>query len=216
MWSSDYMAVGKDKLLKTLDEMALFKLAWNVEPTETAAGVVKHARQLVERMGRKPLVWKYDHGSAFMSKEFQEFLAQNRIVPYPIPPRAPWANGRTERDNREVRNWLIPAEKQALTGRALEADIDEGMLMLNYVKPRGVPAFRTSAAAYFDQPAIDEPDRERFLAELEELKKEFGGPSWRERSHRKAVRVLLQKLGLYAEWERSENVKRFEACYVPS
>lgn len=214
MWSSDFMAVGGFKLLKTLDEMSRFKLAWNIVPTETAASVVEHARQLIERMGRKPLAWKFDHGSAFMSKEFQTFLAQHEIVPYAIPPRAPWANGRTERDNKEIRNWLIPVEKQLLSAAELERDIDEGMLALNYVKPRAVLGFTTSASTYFAESGIEEPDRKRFIAELVLLKNNFNESSSSERVHRKAVRVLLQKWGLYAEWLRSENVNRLEAGYV--
>lgn len=216
MWSSDFMAVHGVKLLKTLDEMSRMKLAWNLAPTETAEAVVKHAKDLITRTGHKPLIWKYDHGPAFTSREFQAFLAENGIVPYPIPPRAPWANGRTERDNREVRNWLIPLENRQLTEKELEADIDEGMMMLNFVKPRSVLGYRTSASLYFGMPTVDERDREDFSARLAELKNQFHGPSWRQRLHRKAVRELLQKWGLYAEWERSENVKRLEACYVPS
>lgn len=215
MWSSDFTELpGKSKLLKTLDEMSRFKLAWQIEPSETAASVVEHARQLLERMGRKPLVWKFDHGSAFTSREFQAFLEKNDIVPYVIPPRAPWANGRTERDNKEIKNWLIPVENSKLDVTKLDREIDEGMLMLNYVKPRAVLGFRTSAAVYFAKPEIETLDHKRFIAELVELKNQFNESRFRERAHRKAVRMLLQKWGLYAEWERSENVKRLEADYV--
>lgn len=214
MWSSDFVALGGCKLLKTLDEMSRFKLAWNIVPTETAASVVEHARQLIERMGRKPLAWKFDHGSAFISKEFQAFLAEHEIVPYPIPPRAPWANGRTERDNREVRGWLIPVETKQLGVVELEREIDDGMFALNYLKPRAVLSFTTSASTYFEKPAIHEPDRARFIAELETLIDKFDESRSTERVHRKAVRMLLQKWGLYQEWERSENVKRLRPDHV--
>ena len=215
MWSSDFtqMPDGR-KLLKTLDEMSRYRLAWDMAPTETAHAVVEHARQLIERMGRRALIWKYDHGSAFTSQVFQDFLAEMRIVPYAIPPRAPWANGRTERDNKEVKNWLIPVERMQLTGDELERDVDDGMLMLNYVKPRSVLGFRSSASVYFEKPEIAEPDRERFFAELEAAKGEFDEPRGSERLHRKAVRILLQKWGLYEEWDGSENVNRLEASCV--
>lgn len=215
MWSSDFMELpGKSKLLKTLDEMSRFKLGWNIVPSETAASVVAHGEDLIARMGRKPLVWKFDHGSAFMSAAFQGFLAKNEIVPYATPPRAPWANGRMERDNKEVHNWLIPVEKQQLSDGELDRDIDEDMLMLNYVKPRAVLGFRTSASVYFTKPGIEEPDRKRFIAELAELKNQFDESRWSERVHRRAVRVLLQRWGLYEEWLEAENVKRLEACCV--
>jgi transposase InsO family protein len=211
MWSSDFMELpDKRKLLKTIDEASRFKLAWDVVESETAKSITEQARQLIARMGRKPLVWKFDHGAAFTSRSFKAFLAEQEIVAYPIPPRAPWANGRIERDNKELQNWLAPAGQ--LGGEELERDIDAGMLLLNYVKPRAVLGYRSSAAVYFKKTEIAEPDRAQFIAELAELKRELGNAS--ERVHRKAVRLLLQKWGLYEEWERSENVKRLEACYV--
>lgn len=215
MWSSDFTEVpGKKKLLKTLDEMSRFKLGWEIVPSERPADVVEHARQLIARMGRKPLVWKFDHGSAFMSNAFQTFLAQNEIVPYPIAPRAPWANGRTERDNKEIKNWLIPVEKSQMSVEELDADVDDGMLMLNYVKPRSVLGFRTSASAYFAKPVVEELDRSRFIAELNALKNQFDESRWSERVHRRVVRTLLQRWGLYEEWLESENVKRLDEVHV--
>lgn len=213
MWSSDYVDQGGRKLLKTLDEASGYKLGWDMEKCETAEGLVAHARGIIERMGRKPLLWKFDHGPAGESAMFKRFLAENGITAYATAPRAPWTNGRTERDNREVRNWLIPVEGR-LEGQALERDIDEGMLMLNYVKPRAVLGYRTSASTYFSMPGIGELDCRRFAAELVELKNQFGESRDSERVNRKAVRMLLQKWGLYEEWERSENVKRLGVGYV--
>ncbi|MDD5630340.1 MAG: transposase family protein, partial [Elusimicrobia bacterium] len=201
MWSSDFMELpDKSKLLKTLDEMSRYRLGWELVKSESAQDLVVHAWQIIERMGRKPLVWKFDHGSAFMSQAFRAFLADQQIVPYPIPPRAPWVNGRTERDNKEVRNWLIPVEKRQLDAQAWEREIDEGMWMLNFIKPRAVLGFKSSASVYFEQPAIPEPDRVSFLAELRRLKTESGKSFNSERIHRKAVRRLLQDWKLYEEW----------------
>lgn len=214
MWSSDYVDVGNGKLHKTLDEMARFRLGWEIVKSETAAGAVKHAQQTIERMGRSPLVWKFDNGSAYASKDFQGFLAENRIVPYAIPPRSPWVNGRTERDNKEVRNWLIPLENMALPVDQLERDVDDGMLMLNYVKPRWVLGYRTSAAVYFGTPGVEDLDRERFIAELVELRNQFGESRWSGRLHRKAVRMLMQKWGLYEESFEARVVNRLEADRV--
>lgn len=213
MYSSEYIDLGGRKLLKTLDEASGYKLGWDMAGEETAESLVSHARGIIERMGRKPLIWKFDHGAAGKSAVFKRFLAENGIVAYPTAPRAPWTNGRTERDNKEVRNWLIPMEGR-LEGQELERDIDEGMLMLNYVKPRAVLEYRSSASTYFSMPGIEELDRRRFAAELVELKNQFGESRNSERVHRRAVRTLMQKWGLYEEWERSENVKRLGAGYV--
>lgn len=202
MWSSDFteLANGR-KLLRTMDERSRFRLAWDIADSETAQAVEIHAEDLIARMGRAPLVWKFDHGSAFMSEAFQAVLARHGIIPYPIPARAPWANGRTERDNREIKNWLLGMPNEA----DLERDIDEGMLMLNYVKPRAVLGYRTSASVYFGANGVEPAQRRRFLESLASAKANSG--VWNERLHRQEVRRLLQGSGLYREWDAGRSAE---------
>lgn len=195
MWSSDYVEQPDGrKLLKTLDEASRYRLGWDAASGETAASVVVHARQIIERMGRVPLVWKYDHGPAFTSKAFQALLAEHGIAGYPIPPRAPWANGRTERDHQEIRNWLAPMT--GLTGEALDRDIDEGMLTLNFVKPRAVLGYKTSAKVYFEDRGVEQSKQIEFR---EQLRRRLAG-SQDERLRRTEIRAILAELGLYEEW----------------
>lgn len=200
MWSSDFMELpDKRELIKTLDETSRFRLGWDVSQTETAQSAVCHAEDIFRRMNKVPLVWKYDHGSAFISKEFQDFLAYYKILPYPIPPRSPWAQGRIERDNREIQNWLIPLENKILTPDQWNREIDDGMWMLNFIKPRAVLDFRTSANVYYNTDGIEEIDREWLRLDLEDIKCQLVGYSG-EKLQRKAVRQLLQNWGLYEEW----------------
>jgi len=204
MWSSDFKDLpGGWKLLKTLDEMSRYKIGWDILDSESAEVLVKHARELVESMGRTPLVWKFDNGGAFKSEAFQAFLKEQSIIPFPIPPRAPWVNGRTERDNQEVANWLLPLEGREITREKLQRDLDEGMLMLNYVKPRAVLGYRKSADVYFNTPGVEEMDREWLKLDVDgakcELKWDFGKENWN--IHRKAVRAVLKKWMLLEEWE---------------
>lgn len=207
MWSSDFVEQPDGrKLLKTLDEASRYRLGWDAADTETAAAVVAHAGRIIERMGRGPLVWKYDHGSAFTGKAFQALLAEHGIAGYAIPPRAPWANGRTERDHQEIKNWLVPTS--GLTGQALDKDIDEGMLMLNFVKPRAVLGYKTSAKAYFEDPGVAEFKKIEFR---EQLRMNLAGSS-DERLRRREIRAILSEFGLYEEWlqdaKRSGSVNR--------
>ena len=208
-WSSDFTEVpGKRKLLKTLDEHSRYRPGWDICP-ETAEAVVAHAEGLVACMGRAPLVWKYDHGSAFMSGKFQNFLRQHEIIGYPTQRRAPWTNGRTERDYREIKNWLIPVSAE-VSDRELEQEVREGLLMLNNTKPRAVLGFKTSASIYHNCNGIQRLDRKEIWKMLEEIKSSLG-PLKGERLHRKAVRELLKRLGLYEEWEvggTAESVNR--------
>jgi transposase InsO family protein len=214
MWSSDFVRLGWGWLLmRTVDEMSGFRLGWDLCRGETAEAAVAHARSIIKRMGRTPLVWKFDHGSAFTSRAFQELLAGLRIVAYPTQPHAPWSNGRVERDHQDVHAWLIPLVAAGVepTRQALEADIDEGMLTFNYVKPRAVHGFRKSAEVYFDEETklvTDEGVRDRLHSAIFEIAMSLGAENaeamkrrTREQLHRKSVRLALQRLGLYEEWD---------------
>lgn len=215
MWSSDYTGLpGGRKLLKTMDEMARHRPGWDI-CRETAKAAVKHGEGLVACMGRAPLVWKYDHGSPFTSKLFQEFLRRHGIIGYPTQARAPWTNGRTERDNREIKNWMIPVGED-VGDRELEKEVNEGIFMLNYIKPRAVLGYKTSADVYFHGQGVEHLDKSVVAAQLEGIKEEFA-PLKGERLHRKAVRELLKRLRLYEEWEsnrKAESVNRIGQKYV--
>lgn len=210
-WSSDFTELpGGRKLLKTLDEYSRYRPGWDICP-ETAEAVVAHAEGLVACMGRAPLVWKYDHGSAFMSGKFQEFLRQHGIIGYATQRRAPWTNGRTERDNKEIKNWLIPVADE-VSDSELDREVREGLLMLNNVKPRAVLDLKTSASVYDSCNGIEHLDRDEIWRMLEGIKAGLA-PLKGERLHRKAVRELLKELGLYEEWEvcrTAESVNRID------
>ncbi len=200
MWSSDFMKLPDGReMIKTMDEMSLFRLGWDAEKTETAELAVRHADSIRQRMGRWPLIWKYDHGSPFTSHLFQGLLARHKILAYPIPPRSPWVNGRNERDNREVRNWLIAVETAKLSAAEFDRDIDDGMMMLNYVKPRAVLSFRKSAEVYFKAPGIEEIPRDEFIAKVMEYEAQIGMMGT-ERTRRKAIRMAMQYWEVYEEW----------------
>lgn len=214
MWSSDFTHIGWGwLLLRTLDERSGYILGWDLVRSEDSIAVLEHAQSIVECMGRGPLVWKYDHGSAFTSDVFQSFLEGEGIVPYPIAPRAPWTNGRTEREHQEIHNWLLPLEGRELDKAELERDIADGMLARNYVKPRACLGFRKSAEVYFGKDAeleVGEELRGWLAQEIINAKSALGAADpeevyeikrKEERRHRKAVRVALNKLGLYEEWD---------------
>jgi len=200
MWSSDFVRLGWGWLLiKTIDEMSGFRLGWELCRSETAEAAVAHARSIIARMGRAPLVWKYDHGSAFTSDAFQKLLSCHKIVPYPTHPRAPWTNGRVERDHQEILNWLIAFEGKEVTRELLEREIDEGMWMLNYIKPRAVLGFKKSAEVYFKALGIGEIPRDEFLGKVMEYEAQIGMMGT-ERTQRKAIRMAMQYWEVYEEW----------------
>lgn len=215
MWSSDFVNIGWGwLLLKTMDEMSGMLLGWDLVRSEDSLGVLEHAESIIARLGRAPLVWKFDHGSAFMSEMFLGMvLEEHEIVPYPIAARSPWVNGRVERDHQEVHNWLIPLAGKELSREQLEREIDEGMLVRNYIKPRACLGFRKSAEVYFSADAALKADAETrgYLAQhISDEKCRLGAadPSEvyeirrsGERLHRRAVRTALQEMQLYEEWD---------------
>lgn len=203
MWSSDYMKLEDGlEVLKTIDECSRYRPGWELLDGERGQDVVEHAVSLLGRMGRAPLVWKHDNGGPFKSEEFQTFLAEHTIISYPTRPRAPWTNGRVERDNQDVQGWLLPMREKGLSRTEWEKELDDGMLMLNYIKPRAVLGYRRSADVYFNTPGVEEFDRRALLERLDEIKCEMGWDGRHKNNplHRRAVKQLLSEFGLYVEW----------------
>ena len=113
----------------------------------------------------------------------------------------PGSTARTERDNKEIQNWLIPVWDKGLSDAELEREVDEGMLMLNYIKPRMVLGYQTSAQVYFTKESmVEDADRDWLLDQLQQIKDRLW-PMSGERLQRKAVRMWLQQMGFYEEWE---------------
>ena len=196
MWSSDCTETDSGKLiLKTLDEKTGFTLGYDVVRSENAEDITGHAENIIARFGRAPLVWKYDNGPGFKSRMFGNTLARHGVIPYPIHRRSPWTNGRTECSHKDVHRWLIPAEEAGLTGNEFMRDLNEGMVMLNYLKPRAVLGFKTAAREYFDDKGVTEYDRARLWKEVEKIHGYFV-----KYNHRRVVRIAMQRLGLYEEW----------------
>lgn len=208
MWSSDCTETDSGKLLlRTIDEKTGFTLGYDIVRSENAEEITKHAENVIARFDRAPLVWKYDNGPAFKSKMFGNLLVQHEIIPYSIHRRAPWTNGRTECSHKDVHRWLIPAEAKGLTGNEFMKDLNEGILMLNYLKPRAVLGYETAAKAYFNDKGVTEYYRTKLWKEVEDIQKNFV-----QYNHRKVVRVAMQKVGLYEEWivnkKEAESVNR--------
>lgn len=235
MWSSDFVRIGWGwLLLTTMDEHSGYVLGWDLVRSESSIAVIEHAQAILDRMGRAPLAWKYDHGSGFTSELFQGMLENERIIPYPIAARSPWVNGRTERDHQEVHNWLIPVAGRELSREEIEKELDEQMLVRNFIKPRACLEFKKSAEVYFGADAVIEAEKEvrewleqavqeqRSLLGAADCTQVYEIKKSGERLHRKAVRAALQQLGLYEEWDTAapegavvtETVNRSEASNV--
>jgi transposase InsO family protein len=220
MYSSDFVRAAKGRLFaNTTEEAAFFGLGWDLVRSESAKAAKRHGEGIIEKMDKTPLVWKFDLGGGFNSAEFMGLLDERQILPYPLPPRAPWVQGRVERGHRDVRNWLIPVDAANISDEELEKEFDEGYYMFNFVKPRTTLGYKTSAEIYHTMQGVEDIDREALRRRVDELKcsmQKEGGGVWR--IHRSAIRQALQELGLYEEWQLvpkgAETVNRLARSYV--
>lgn len=198
MWSSDGTKGGV--LLKTLDESSLYKLGWDLVEGEKPESVLAHIKGILASTEARPLIWKFDRGSAFRNKDVRNLLTEHGIVPYYTARRTPWTNGRTENDNGKILKWLAAGPSRYGSGETLRRDIDEGIFMLNFIRPRPVLGYRTSATAHFRGLRATEAGRADLRAYLEARKDRFAGRGGESR-RRKAIRTWLQRSGLYQEWD---------------
>jgi len=84
-----------DQILAIRDLASGMQLAWTAVPDATAREALPVLETFVRQYGA-PLVLKSDNGSAFISQEFQTWLADWRIVPLFSPVRMPRYNGACE------------------------------------------------------------------------------------------------------------------------
>lgn len=66
---------------------------------------IKYLQSIIDTFG-KPLNIVSDRGTAFTSKEFEEFIKLNGIHHRQVAVAAPWANGIAERTNRFLKSLL--------------------------------------------------------------------------------------------------------------
>lgn len=158
VWSIDWteyrLRGRKIFIVVVLDEASRFFLGWRiverVPGTEDVCAVVK---DILARFKGRPLLIKSDRAAVFLSENWEALLAANGMLPHRVRPRSPWEQGIIERSIREVKAWLRAKSPRSVD--EFKACVDEGMLMLNFLKPRGVLAGRTPARAHF--PCLKEP-----------------------------------------------------------
>lgn len=154
-WSTDWTIcrVGRKEyfLLLLMDEATRFWLGWAL--LDRAPGTSEAAALLSDAFRRyrgRPLLLKSDRAGAFMSSEWRAFLAAEGIVHCRGRPGVPQDQAVIERQIREVKAWV--ACQASDTAEELERCVREGILMLNFLKPRRVLDGRTPGAAYFGSP----------------------------------------------------------------
>ncbi|OGR61317.1 MAG: hypothetical protein A2X34_04535, partial [Elusimicrobia bacterium GWC2_51_8] len=150
VWSVDWTEFKirgkKFFILLFMDEASRFYLGWYIfNAPPTGNDVTDCLRDILERYEARPFIIKSDRAKVFSCAQWLGLLAENGITAHRIRPHCPQDQGVIERGMREIKTWLR-ANKPAC--EELSACLDEGMFMLNFLKPKMVLNTATPAAVY--------------------------------------------------------------------
>lgn len=121
--------------------------------------------------GPVPLVFKYDR--EFDVPQFENLLLSFKVVPLPSPTRYPQANGKNERANRDVQQWLgLFGDDQFWTTQELRQELDFCFEELDEVEERAILNGRTRRQAY-NRMARAPVEREAFFRDAVAMRSEL-------------------------------------------
>ncbi|MBI4656166.1 MAG: DDE-type integrase/transposase/recombinase [Elusimicrobia bacterium] len=156
VWSVDwteYKIRGKKFfILFFMDEASRFYLGWYIfTATPTGEDVAFCLKDIFVRYESRPLIIKSDRAKVFSCAQWITLLQENDIEPYRIRPHCPQDQGVIERGMREVKTWVRANAPKNLI--ELDICLNEGMFMLNFLKPKIVLNGDVPAAVYFNKTA---------------------------------------------------------------
>lgn len=155
-WTEYKLRSGKIFILLFLDEASRFWLGWEIfearPRTEDLTGCLEH---ILARYQARPLFLKSDRAKIFMAPAWEILLARHGILPYRVRPHCPQDQGAIERAIRDIKTWLRASQPQTL--KEARVCLEEGIFMLNFLKPRGVLMAKTPAAVYLGKPLSSNP-----------------------------------------------------------
>ena len=151
-WAVDWteFKIARDKffILLLMDEASLFWLGWEVLLySPNAFDAARFISNVFRRYSLRPLAIKSDRAQTFKSWLWTEELLKNGIPSCLSRPHCPTDQAVIERGIRDVKAWLKASAPSNIS--RLRAELDEGIFILNFLKPRAVLEGRTPAAAYF-------------------------------------------------------------------
>jgi hypothetical protein len=167
-FSMDFMFPGLvfgERLIRMQYEFSRFELQHESRKSWPDEEVVRWTERLFAEL-EMPYLLKHDQGSEFRSGRFQDMLRANKILPLPSPFRKPQYNGKHERGNGFIQDWMIPLARQGLTREEWLNEVAEVSEDLNELRPRGIFGYRTPLEVYSSTPRLS-LDRDALYAEYE-------------------------------------------------
>jgi len=163
-----YPASPKRYNLRILDECTRFTLMRAIT-NQKGAGV--GARFVFEflKTGKHPLLFKYDR--EFDQPQFENLLIMHKIVPLPCPRNYPRFNGKTERSNKDVKQWFDVFESDLFWSHdELSQELDICFERLDEIEERAMFGGNTRKTAY-ETMTRSTVNRDEFFDEVMRLRK---------------------------------------------
>lgn len=157
VWSEDFIDVKpKGRVLRVQDECSRFVFGTEYRESWVETNVAHFVAAAMDRHGR-PLFFKHDLGTEFVSGTFQSLLRGSKVIAFPNPPRYPRYNGKHERTNLSVRTWLGGAKRDLPTVDEVLEEVRLALLDQNYDRRKEVLGGRTPEQVYREKPraAVD-------------------------------------------------------------
>jgi transposase InsO family protein len=176
-WSEDFIDVQEGgKVLRVQDDCTRMafgtehRLAWE------QSNVCRFLEEAFRRYGL-PFFFKHDRGGEFAGGLFQAFLRGHQIMALPSPPFSPWYNGKMERENLSIRQWLAPTVADRPTLADTLEEIRRSQLDNNLDRGKEALAGMTPAEAYASMPR-PQLDRRGLYSEWESLVEKIKRDRW--------------------------------------
>jgi transposase InsO family protein len=171
-WSADFIKVNPaGEVLRVQDERSRCVLGFEMKDPWTDIEVTRFVHQAIQRYGA-PMFFKHDLGSVFTSGVFQAMLRAARVMALPNPPYYAPFNGKHERTNGSVRQWLLPLMAQFPTKEEIAAEMREALVDHNEDRRKDALGKRTPKDVYLNDPRLN-LDRQKLYVRWDQLREKI-------------------------------------------
>jgi transposase InsO family protein len=161
-WSADFIYVEPaGRALRVQDEASRCVLGFELKEAWTDIDVTRFVNDAIKLCGA-PLFFKHDLGSEFTSGVFQAMLRANRVISLPNPPYYPKANGKHERTNQAVRQWLLPLYAKFPSKEDVISEMRLALLDHNQDRKKEILGNRTPQEVYMNAKRVNLPNENLF------------------------------------------------------
>lgn len=192
-YSTDFIAVRpRGRVLRVQDERSRYTLGFAHQDHWPDEKVAAFAEEILQKHG-PPLFFKHDLGGEFRGADFQAMLRRHQVIAVPSPPYYPKFNGKNERANLSVRQWIAPTEADRPTLTRVLEQITQATLDQNDVRRKDVLGGRTPVDIFENEPRT-KVDRDALYSEWDQLREEILKRNPPEPSRRSAAEMEAMRL----------------------